>query len=59
MFGLTTTVNVVLKGRLPELKVRVGDSVRGAADVIAVLGAPIHTTEKGVDSEEFELAWVG
>src|SRR5207247_7353088 len=38
----------------PELKVKVGDSVRGAADVIAILGAPIHTTEKAVDSEEFE-----
>src|SRR5438552_6881837 len=38
----------------PELKVKVGDSVRGADDVIAVLGAPIHTTEKGVESEEFE-----
>jgi phosphatidylserine decarboxylase len=38
----------------PELTVKVGDDVRGAADVIAVLGEPIHTKEKAVDTEEFE-----
>ena len=38
----------------PQLKVKVGDSVRGAADVIAVLGEPIHTTQTRVDDEEFE-----
>ena len=38
----------------PQLRVEVGDNVRGAADVIAVLGEPIHTTEKAVDPEEFE-----
>src|SRR5690348_11541559 len=27
----------------PQLKVKVGDAVRGGADVIAVLGEPIHT----------------
>jgi phosphatidylserine decarboxylase len=38
----------------PQLKVKVGDTVRGAADVIATLGNPIHTVEKRVDDEEFE-----
>jgi phosphatidylserine decarboxylase len=38
----------------PELRVKVGDSVRGAADVIAVLGQPIHTSQKAIDPEEFE-----
>ena len=38
----------------PQLKVNVGDSVRGGADVIALLGEPIHTTQTRVDDEEFE-----
>src|SRR5439155_12019503 len=38
----------------PELKVKVGDNVRGAADVIAVLGEAIHTTARAVDAQEFE-----
>jgi len=38
----------------PQLKVNIGDNVRGAADIIAVLGEPIHTVEKAVNTEEFE-----
>ena len=38
----------------PQLRVKVGDTVRGGADVIAVLGEPIHTTTQVVDTEEFE-----
>jgi phosphatidylserine decarboxylase len=39
----------------PSAKVQVGQTVRGAADVIVMLGKPIHTTDatKAV-SEEFE-----
>jgi phosphatidylserine decarboxylase len=39
----------------PQAKVEVGQTVRGGADVIIVLGKPIHTTEpaKNLD-EEFE-----
>src|SRR4051812_23145797 len=38
----------------PQLKVKVGDAVRGGADVIAVLGEPIHTITQALDTEEFE-----
>ena len=40
----------------PQVKVTVGDSVRGAADVIALLGKPIHTesTQPADVGEEFE-----
>jgi hypothetical protein len=38
----------------PEIKVKVGDTVRGAADVIAVLGEPIHTVARSEVAEEFE-----
>src|SRR5687768_6689688 len=40
----------------PQVKVKVGDTVRGAADVIALLGKPIHTesTEPADVGEEFE-----
>jgi len=39
----------------PEVKVAVGQVVRGGADVIAVLGEPIHTREKtAAKGEEFE-----
>src|SRR5687768_1385816 len=38
----------------PEIRVKVGDNVRGGADVIAVLRNPIHTMVKRVDDEEFE-----
>ncbi len=38
----------------PQIKVTVGQKVRGAADVIAVLGKPIHTLAKRVNDEELE-----
>jgi phosphatidylserine decarboxylase len=38
----------------PQVKVEVGQTVRGAADVIAVLGNPIHTKQRKVDTEEME-----
>jgi phosphatidylserine decarboxylase len=39
----------------PDVKVAVGQVVRGGADVIAVLGEPIHSTEKtAAKGEEFE-----
>ncbi len=38
----------------PQVKVEVGQTVRGAADVVATLGKPIHTQQRRVDDEEFE-----
>jgi phosphatidylserine decarboxylase len=38
----------------PVVKVVVGQKVRGAADVIALLGKPIHTRTAGVDDSEVE-----
>ena len=38
----------------PQIKVTVGQKVRGAADVIAILGKPIHTHIAGVDTSEVE-----
>jgi phosphatidylserine decarboxylase len=38
----------------PQVKVTVGQTVRGAADVIAILGKPIHTDAKEPIDEEFE-----
>ena len=38
----------------PQVKVTVGQTVRGAADVIATLGQPIHTDAKEPIDEEFE-----
>lgn len=38
----------------PKVKVEIGQTVRGAADIIAVLGNPIHTTVKKIDEEEME-----
>ena len=41
----------------PQVRVTVGQTVRGAADVIFKLGQPIHTTAtRTVDGEEFERA---
>jgi phosphatidylserine decarboxylase len=53
-FGSRTEL-YVLKSLEPQVKVQVGQTVRGGADVIVVLGKPIHTTEpaKNLD-EEFE-----
>jgi phosphatidylserine decarboxylase len=38
----------------PQIKVKEGDVVRGAMDVIAVLGKPIHTSDRKALAEEFE-----
>lgn len=38
----------------PTVKVSVGQTVRGAADVIATLGQPIHTDRKESPGEEYE-----
>ncbi|MGB7160626.1 MAG: phosphatidylserine decarboxylase family protein [Tepidisphaeraceae bacterium] len=38
----------------PQVKVTVGQTVRGAADVIAILKNPIHTDAKEPTGEEFE-----
>jgi phosphatidylserine decarboxylase len=38
----------------PRIQVSVGQTVRGAADVIAVLGQPIHGEVKRINDEEFE-----
>jgi phosphatidylserine decarboxylase len=38
----------------PQIKVRVGQKVRGAADVIALLGKPVHTHVNRVDDSEVE-----
>ena len=38
----------------PEIRVKQGQVVRGAADIIAHLGNPIHTVVRKLDSEEFE-----
>jgi phosphatidylserine decarboxylase len=38
----------------PQVKVKVGDTVRGASDVIAILGNPIHTRMKQINDEELE-----
>jgi phosphatidylserine decarboxylase len=38
----------------PQIKVSVGQSVQGAADIIAELGQPIHVEKKKLDDEEFE-----
>jgi phosphatidylserine decarboxylase len=38
----------------PQVKVEVGQTVRGATDVVATLGKPIHTQGRRVDEEEFE-----
>lgn len=52
-FGSRTELTIA-KWLDPQIQVRVGDTVQGAADVIAVLGNPIHTVIKQVDDEEFE-----
>jgi phosphatidylserine decarboxylase len=38
----------------PKIQVKIGDTVRGAADVIAILGTPIHTVADKAVAEEFE-----
>ena len=53
-FGSRTELYVPLT-LVPQAKVRVGQAVRGGADIIVMLGKPIHTLEPAKDvSEEFE-----
>jgi phosphatidylserine decarboxylase len=52
-FGSRTELSIP-KWLDPQVKVEIGQTVRGAADVIAVLGKPITTDQVKVDDEEFE-----
>lgn len=52
-FGSRTELYIP-KWLAPQVKVEIGQPVRGAADIIAVLGNPIHTTVKKLDDEEME-----
>ena len=52
-FGSRTELYIA-KWLDPQLKVKVGDAVHGASDVIAVLGNPIHTKVTKIDDEELE-----
>jgi phosphatidylserine decarboxylase len=52
-FGSRTELYVP-KWLEPQVKVQVGQRVRGAADVLVVLGKPIHTETVVVDDEELE-----
>jgi phosphatidylserine decarboxylase len=52
-FGSRTEL-VIPKWLDPQIKVTVGQKVRGAADIIATLGTPIHSVEKKLDQTEFE-----
>lgn len=52
-FGSRTELSIP-KWLEPQIKVKEGDTVRGATDVIAVLGKPIHTTDRRALGEEFE-----
>jgi phosphatidylserine decarboxylase len=52
-FGSRTEL-YILKDLEPQVRVQVGQTVRGAQDVVAVLGKPIHTEIKQVNDAEFE-----
>lgn len=52
-FGSRTELSIP-KWLEPQIKVTVGQTVRGAADIIAILGNPIHTQSAEPVSEEFE-----
>jgi phosphatidylserine decarboxylase len=53
-FGSRTELYVPMRLE-PQAKVKVGDTVRGGADAIVLLGKPIHTTEPAkAIGEEFE-----
>lgn len=52
-FGSRTELYIP-KSLDPQIKVQKGQIVHGAADVIAVLGNPIHTTVKQIDDSEVE-----
>jgi phosphatidylserine decarboxylase len=52
-FGSRTELYIP-KSLEPRVQVRVGQNVQGAADIIAILGKPIHSGKKKLDDEEFE-----
>ena len=52
-FGSRTELSIP-KWLDPKIQVKVGDTVRGAMDVIAILGQPIHTTKRKEVGDEFE-----
>jgi len=52
-FGSRTELTIPMWLK-PTIRVKVGDTVRGAADVIATLGEPIHTIARQEVAEEFE-----
>lgn len=52
-FGSRTELTIA-KWLDPTVKVQPGQTVRGAADVIATLGNPVHTEKKVPDTEDFE-----
>ncbi|MDB5290968.1 MAG: phosphatidylserine decarboxylase [Phycisphaerales bacterium] len=52
-FGSRTELSIPLS-LAPEIKVKVGQTVRGGADIIARLGNPIHALGKQADSSEVE-----
>jgi phosphatidylserine decarboxylase len=52
-FGSRTEVTLAASLE-PQIKVTVGQTVRGAADIIAVLTRPIHTTAKAEPGPELE-----
>jgi phosphatidylserine decarboxylase len=52
-FGSRTELYIA-KSLAPDVKVAIGQAVRGGADIIAVLGNPIHTVVKKIDDEEME-----
>src|SRR5688572_11359742 len=52
-FGSRTELSIP-KWLNPQIKVQVDQTVRGASDVIAILGNPIQTDQLQVDDEEFE-----
>jgi phosphatidylserine decarboxylase len=52
-FGSRTELTVP-KWMEPQVRVKVGQKVKGASDVLVVLGKPIHTQTTVVDDEELE-----
>jgi phosphatidylserine decarboxylase len=53
-FGSRTELTIP-KWMQPDVKVKVGDTVRGAADIIAILNQGIHTRAAAVDQESEPL----
>lgn len=52
-FGSRTELTIP-KWLGPQVQVKVGQSVRGAADIIAILTQPIHTETPAASGEEYE-----